>query len=174
MSAKDVVDENYPLYERYRAPVITVKGDVGVSVGMEVIPAFCEIDKNTPPLLDYSDEFEFEPNKPLPPSAISWPSGDGRGNDLKGVRSFFTQPNLKTYGPFPDFFKVRCAFLFSSFFNLLFLRHLACFQCASLPCLVFILTLFLFCFVYCLCCAEVVRRLIHFIMPICNYAMNSV
>lgn len=107
MSAQSVVEKYYPVYRRHKAPVIEFRGDTGIALNMVFISAFAEVDKDAPPLLDYSDPDAFVANKAVPPSAISWPSGDGRGNtDFKGVGSAFTQPNLKTYGPFPDYFKV--------------------------------------------------------------------
>lgn len=111
-SAEDVVNKYYPLRVRHRAPTITFDGVVGIRLSMKPIAAFVEVDKDTPSLFDYSDPNEFVPNKPVPPSAISWPSGDGRGVAMKGYKGFFVQPNLKEYGPFPDFYKVRL-FLFS-------------------------------------------------------------
>lgn len=104
--AKEVVDRNFPVYERNRAPTITFNGKEGISVDMAPIQAFCDVDRNEAPLFDYSAKDAFKPNKPEPPSAISWPSGDGRGKPCEGYVSEFTQPNLKEYGPFPDFYKV--------------------------------------------------------------------
>lgn len=100
-----VVDKYYPLYRRYRAPTIVVDGEKGISVSMAPIVAFEETDKTDAPLFDYNGG-EFIANKPVPPSSISWPSGDGRGVAMGGTAGSFTQPNLKDYGPFPDFFKV--------------------------------------------------------------------
>ncbi len=107
-SAVPEVEQYYPAYRRNKAPVITFNGSEGVRLEMTRIKAFQEVDDDTPPLLDYSDPDEFVPNKPTPPSAISWPSGDGRGVKMTGTKGSFTQPDLKTYGPFPDFFKRSC------------------------------------------------------------------
>lgn len=104
-SAQDVVDRYFPPSRRDRAPTIEVT-DVYVSLSMAPVAAFTTADKDAPLLLDYSDPNEFVPSKPTAPSAISWPSGDGRSNEFKGVASDFDQPNLKLYGPFPDFYKV--------------------------------------------------------------------
>ncbi len=101
-----IVEEKFPTYRQNKAPVITFNGNLGIRLSMERIGAFTEVDEDTPPLLNYADPDVFIPNKPVPPSAISWPSGDGRGMKLSGSKSRFTRPNLKTYGPFPDFFKV--------------------------------------------------------------------
>eukprot|EP00171_Calliarthron_tuberculosum_P002360 IDg2360t1 len=103
----DVVTKNYPPYRRNKAPVIKFEGVDAFRISMERISAFTEVDADTAPLLDYSDPDVFVPSKPTPPSAISWPSGDGRSVSMRGTRGSFTQPNLKTYGPFPDFYKVR-------------------------------------------------------------------
>lgn len=100
------VETYFPVYQRNRAPTITFDGEEGISVSMAPIKAFVDVDKNAPPLLDYSGPDDFVPSKPVPPSAISWPSGDGRGMKIVGTKGSFTQPNLKKYGPFPDFFKV--------------------------------------------------------------------
>lgn len=105
--AQEVVESYFPAYERHRAPLITFDGEKGVSVAMPPVGSFEEVDKTAAPLLDYSDPDAFVPNKPVPPSAISWPGGDGRGNVIKSRTGSFTQPNLKEYGPFPDFYKVR-------------------------------------------------------------------
>lgn len=102
------VDQYFPAYRRNKAPVITFNGNEGVRLEMTRIKAFQEVDNDTPPLLDYSDPDQFVPTKPTPPSAISWPSGDGRGVEMNGTKGSFTQPDLKTYGPFPDFFKRSC------------------------------------------------------------------
>ena len=75
-------------------------------MAMTFVDAFTEVDKTAEPLLDYSDEDVFVPSKPVPPSPISWPSGDGRGKECGGTDGSFTQPDLQKYGPFPDFFKV--------------------------------------------------------------------
>lgn len=104
--AKEVVDEYFPTYERNRAPTISFDGEKGVSLSMAPIQAFTEVDRNEAPLFDYSSEDDFKPNKSVPPSPISWPSGDGRGKPCQGYLSEFIQPNLKEYGPFPDFYKV--------------------------------------------------------------------
>lgn len=100
------VEKYYPEYARNKAPVITFNGTEGIKLQMVRIKAFQEVDRDTPPLLDYSDPEQFQPVKPVPPSAISWPGGDGRGKTMTGTKGSFTQPDLKTYGPFPDFFKV--------------------------------------------------------------------
>lgn len=102
------VDQYYPVYRRNKAPVISFDGNDGVRLEMTRIKSFQELDNDVQPLLDYSDPDEFVPNKPIPPSPISWPSGDGRGVKLSGTKGSFTQPDLKTYGPFPDFFKRSC------------------------------------------------------------------
>lgn len=105
-SAKETLDTYYPIYRRYRAPTITIKGDESVSVSMAPIKAFTDIEKSAAPLLDYSNPSDFVPDIPVPPSAISWPSGDGRGNECNGSKGSFDQADVKKYGPFPDFFKV--------------------------------------------------------------------
>lgn len=101
------VEKYFPEYRRNKAPVISFNGEEGIKLQMTRIKAFQEVDNDTPPLLDYSDPDQFAPAKPVPPSAISWPGGDGRGRTMTGTKGSFTQPDLKTYGPFPDFFKVR-------------------------------------------------------------------
>lgn len=106
----DVVTKNYPAYRRNKAPVIEFDGSNGFRISMVRVKAFAELDADTEPLLDYSDPGVFVPTKTSPPSAISWPAGDGRGVSMRGTRGSFTQPNLKTYGPFPDFYKVRFCF----------------------------------------------------------------
>lgn len=103
----ETVSKNFPAYRRNKAPVIEFDGDAGFRISMERVKAFAEVDADTEPLLDYSDPDVFNPTKPGAPSAISWPSGDGRTATMTGTMGSFTQPNLKTYGPFPDFFKVR-------------------------------------------------------------------
>lgn len=109
MSAESVVDKYFPTYVRNRAPTIVITGKESVSLSMAPIAAFTDVDKTAAPLLDYSDPDDFVVNKPVPPSAISWPSGDGRSDpDFVGVKGRFNQPNLTKYGPFPDFFKVSC------------------------------------------------------------------
>lgn len=106
------VEKYFPAYRRNKAPVISFNGEEGIKLQMTRIKAFQEVDNDTPPLLDYSDPEQFAPVKPVPPSAISWPGGDGRGRTMTGTKGSFTQADLKTYGPFPDFFKVRiCSFL---------------------------------------------------------------
>lgn len=107
--ASEVVERYFPAYQRHRAPVIAFDGQQGVSVAMPPIAAFAEADRDAAPLFDYSDG-AFVPDKPVPPSPISWPAGDGRGVVLEGAtKGFFSQPNLREYGPFPDFFKVGFA-----------------------------------------------------------------
>lgn len=101
-----VVDKYFPVYQKHRAPVIEFNGVEGISVAMPRLKAFTEVDKDEAPLFSYLGDDEFVPNKPVPPSPISWPGGDGRGNVMNGTKGSFTQPNLKDYGPFPDFFKV--------------------------------------------------------------------
>lgn len=108
--AAKVVDDNYPVYVRNRAPFITFDGQKGISLAMKPVKQFAIVDAGTPPLFDYSAPDDFKPEKPTPPSPISWPSGDGRTVRMRGSRGSFNQPNLKTYGPFPDFFKVCFAF----------------------------------------------------------------
>lgn len=111
MAAQDVVDKYFPAYQRNRAPTIEIIPDTAVSLSMAPIEAYATVDKTDAPLLDYANPNEFVPNKPVPPSAISWPSGDGRSDpNFKGTPSSFDQPNLKLYGPFPDFFKVCSSF----------------------------------------------------------------
>lgn len=61
-------------------------------------------DKGT--LFDYDDR-EFKASK-VESVGAAWPSGDGRRVEMKGTMGSFTQPNLRTYGPFPDFFKRSC------------------------------------------------------------------
>lgn len=112
VGAQQVVDEKYPIYLRNRAPFIRFDGESGISLEMKPVQQFASVDKTTEPIFDYSDPDEFKPNKPVPPSDISWPSGDGRGKKMTGTKGFFTQPNLREYGPFPDFFKVRVPLFF--------------------------------------------------------------
>lgn len=102
-----VVDFYFPVYQRNRAPTITFDGEDAVSMSMSPVKAFAEANKTDAPLFSYADPDEFVVNKPVPPSPISWPAGDGRGNPMKGTKGSFTQPDLKFYGPFPDFYKVR-------------------------------------------------------------------
>lgn len=113
--ADDVVNKYYPIYQRNRAPQISFDGQRGVSMSMAPVKAFAEVDKTEDTLFDYSDEDEFVPVKNVPPSPISWPSGDGRGKKMRGTTGSFTQPNLKYYGPYPDFYKVgwKIFFFFS-------------------------------------------------------------
>lgn len=118
--AQEIVEAFYPVYRRNRAPTITITGDTSVSVSMAPIKAFVEVDKTAPLLFDYSDPADFIPNKPVPPSPISWPSGDGRGVECKGTKGSFDQADTRKYGPFPDFFKVR--FLSLASLLLLFLQ----------------------------------------------------
>ncbi|PXF49016.1 hypothetical protein BWQ96_01154 [Gracilariopsis chorda] len=108
VDAQQIVDEKYPTYARNRAPFISFDGETGIRLEMKPVQQFALVDKTTEPLFDYSDPDEFKPNKPVPPSPISWPSGDGRGKKMNGTKGYFTQPNLKEYGPFPDFFKRSC------------------------------------------------------------------
>lgn len=144
--AADVAESFYPLYRRNRAPTIVVKGEDAVSISMAPIEAFADVDITTPPLLDYSDPDEFVPDIPVPPSAISWPAGDGRGNECNGTKGSFDQADLKKYGPFPDFFKVR---FFSFFFCIsLFLRYLFCLFFTSCG-FHFLLIFFIFSLVLC-------------------------
>lgn len=103
------VDTYFPVYQRNRAPTIKFDGEAGISVSMAPIRAFTTADRDATPLFSYADPDTFVPNKPVPPSDQAWPSGDGRGVPMKGTKGSFTQPNLKKYGPFPDFFKVRVA-----------------------------------------------------------------
>lgn len=110
VDADAIVNKYFPLYQRSRAPLISIDGTQGVSVSMTPVVAFTETDKTDEPLFSYEDPDSFVPDKPVPPSDISWPSGDGRGTLIKGSRGSFTQPNLKFYGPFPDFFKRSCDF----------------------------------------------------------------
>lgn len=100
------VEKYFPAYRRNKAPVISFNGEEGIKLQMTRIKAFQEVENGTPPLLDYSDPEQFTPVKPVPPSVISWPGGDGRGKTMTGTKGSFTQADLKTYGPFPDFFKV--------------------------------------------------------------------
>lgn len=106
-SSSSVVDQYFPVYQRNRAPTITFDGEAGVSMSMTPVKAFAEADITDAPLFSYADPDEFVPNKPVPPSPISWPSGDGRGKPMSGGKGYFSQPNLTTYGPFQDFYKVR-------------------------------------------------------------------
>eukprot|EP00177_Eucheuma_denticulatum_P004607 GFKZ01008383.1.p1 GENE.GFKZ01008383.1~~GFKZ01008383.1.p1 ORF type:complete len:143 (-),score=4.97 GFKZ01008383.1:1389-1817(-) len=108
MDTDAVVNKYFPLYQRSRAPLISIDGSQGVSVSMAPVVAFTETDKTDPLLFSYDDPDSFVPNKPVPPSDISWPSGDGRSTLIKGSRGSFNQANLKFYGPFPDFFKRSC------------------------------------------------------------------
>lgn len=111
-AAEETVEKYYPAYRRDRAPKIVISPDTSVSVAMSPVDAFTTIDKSEPSLLDYSNPSDFVVKKSTSPSAISWPSGDGRSDpDFVGVPSQFDQPNLKSYGPFPDFSKV-CFYLF--------------------------------------------------------------
>lgn len=95
------------------APYVTAQAEGASENGAGSLPkVFGEPGAMTPAngtattLFDYTTEDTFVPDKPVPPSAISWPSGDGRGKECKGTKGSFNQPNLKLYGPFPDFFKV--------------------------------------------------------------------
>jgi len=51
---------------------------------------------------------QFIPNKPGPSPGTAWSSGDGRQVALKGTKGSFTQPDLRRYGPFQDFYKRSC------------------------------------------------------------------
>lgn len=51
---------------------------------------------------------QFISNKPAPSPGAGWSSGDGRRVPMKGTTGSFTQPNLRQYGPFPDFLKRSC------------------------------------------------------------------
>lgn len=105
-AAEETIDKYYPTYLRYKAPEIKIIPNEGVSMAMSTVEAFETVDKNTEPLLDYTNDDVFIPNIPVPPSAISWPSGDGRGKECDGTVGSFNQGDLRFYGPFPDFFKV--------------------------------------------------------------------
>lgn len=111
------VDQYFPLYQRNRAPTISFDRDVGVSLSMAPIQAFEDTDSTDGTLFSYADPSAFVPNKPIPPSPISWPGGDGRGNEMKGTKGYYSQPNLFEYGPFPDFYKVRTCRVFLKVFR---------------------------------------------------------
>ncbi|CAN8063833.1 unnamed protein product [Agarophyton chilense] len=106
--AQSVVDEKYPLYARSKAPFISFNGKDGIYLENKPVKQFALVDKTSEPLFDYSDPGDFKPDKPQSPSAISWPSGDGRGISIKGTKGSFNQANIKEYGPFQDFFKRSC------------------------------------------------------------------
>lgn len=102
------VEDYFPVYKRNQAPFISFDGEQGISLQMKPVKAFQESDTTEPTLFSYVDSDTFIPSKVTPPSPISWPSGDGRGVPMSGTEGSFTQPNLKEYGPFPDFFKRSC------------------------------------------------------------------
>lgn len=67
-----------------------------------LLPALLSIHACPPP------NAQFIPNKPAPSPGAGWSSGDGRRVPMKGTTGSFTQPNLRQYGPFPDFLKRSC------------------------------------------------------------------
>lgn len=100
------VEQNYPEYLRNKAPHISFSGESGIFFSMERVKAFTE-DTGEPPLFNYYEK-NWSEDKPATPSPISWPSGDGRKVEMEGLISTFTQPNLREYGPFPDYLKRSC------------------------------------------------------------------
>jgi len=106
MSAVEVVNEKYPLSKKHKAPVISFEGNSGLRIEMKKIEAFTEEVESTESLFSY-DNGKFQPVKPKD-MGIAWPSGDGRQVKMTGTKGSFTQPNLKEYGPFPDYFKRSC------------------------------------------------------------------
>eukprot|EP00172_Hildenbrandia_rubra_P000300 Plantae.Rhodophyta-Hildenbrandia_rubra.ctg11379.p1 GENE.Plantae.Rhodophyta-Hildenbrandia_rubra.ctg11379~~Plantae.Rhodophyta-Hildenbrandia_rubra.ctg11379.p1 ORF type:complete len:142 (+),score=4.24 Plantae.Rhodophyta-Hildenbrandia_rubra.ctg11379:256-681(+) len=101
------ITQYYPPSTRSRAPFITISPDRN-SLRLEMKPVETFVnqadDKGT--LFDYDDR-EFKASK-VESVGAAWPSGDGRRVEMKGTMGSFTQPNLRTYGPFPDFFKRSC------------------------------------------------------------------
>mmetsp|Transcript_8039 Transcript_8039/g.17286 ORF Transcript_8039/g.17286 Transcript_8039/m.17286 type:complete len:143 (+) Transcript_8039:40-468(+) len=107
--AAGVVAEKYPIYVKNKAPFIVfdpIDGEQGVKLEMVEVPAFATSDDSAGTLFDY-DDGKFKPSPP-PNMGIAWPSGDGRGTKMTGTKGYYSQPNLKEYGPFPDFFKRSC------------------------------------------------------------------
>ena len=105
------VEEYFPAYRRNKAPLISFDSEVGVLLENKRVTAFKELDdEDSGPLLSgiYDEPDSFTKKHPVPPSAQSWPSGDGRKKKISGDKGNFTQPDLKNYGPFPDFFKRSC------------------------------------------------------------------
>eukprot|EP00168_Porphyra_purpurea_P011693 TRINITY_DN297_c0_g2_i1.p2 TRINITY_DN297_c0_g2~~TRINITY_DN297_c0_g2_i1.p2 ORF type:complete len:143 (+),score=55.93 TRINITY_DN297_c0_g2_i1:121-549(+) len=101
------VEVYYPKVKRHEAPFISFDGEKGVKLEMKRVAAFTEVDNDAESLFDY-DVDRFIPNKPEPSPGTAWPSGDGRRVPLKGTKGSFTQPDLRRYGPFPDFYKRSC------------------------------------------------------------------
>lgn len=89
------------------APFISFDGEKGFKLEMKRVAAFAEVDDDAGSLFDY-DVDRFIPNKPAPSPGAGWSSGDGRRVPMKGTTGSFTQPNLRQYGPFPDFLKRSC------------------------------------------------------------------
>ncbi|KAK1858559.1 hypothetical protein I4F81_001160 [Pyropia yezoensis] len=101
------VDVYYPFEKRHEAPFISFDGENGVKLEMKRVAAFAEVDDDAGSLFDY-DVDRFISNKPAPSPGAGWSSGDGRRVPMKGTTGSFTQPNLRQYGPFPDFLKRSC------------------------------------------------------------------
>lgn len=124
MKLATTTEQYYPVYRRNQAPYITFDGNTGFKLEMKAVSSFRETDKTEDTLFNYNSDDVFEPKKTTPPSPISWPSGDGRGVPMTGPQGAFTQPNVKEYGPFPDFYKVsESVFARSPFLPPLLLLH---------------------------------------------------
>ena len=63
-----------------------------------------DIEQDT--LFDYDDSLFGEVKREQ--VGTSWPSGDGRRRGVEGTVGSFSQPNLRIYGPFKDFYKRSC------------------------------------------------------------------
>nr|7Y7A_AA Chain AA, Linker4 [Porphyridium purpureum]7Y7A_AW Chain AW, Linker4 [Porphyridium purpureum]7Y7A_EA Chain EA, Linker4 [Porphyridium purpureum]7Y7A_EW Chain EW, Linker4 [Porphyridium purpureum] len=98
----DVVNAAYPKNIKNKAPVISFDGKKGVKLEMVTLQTFAG-DDSEDTLFDYSSG-KFMPQKPAD-MGIAWPSGDGRQAEMKGGKGSFNQPDLRKYGPFPDFLK---------------------------------------------------------------------
>jgi len=84
-----------------------IDGEKGVKLELKEVPVFASDDADLGETLFDYDNGKFKPVK-APNMGIAWPSGDGRRIKMTGTKGYYAQPNLKEYGPFPDFFKRSC------------------------------------------------------------------
>mmetsp|Transcript_8807 Transcript_8807/g.23101 ORF Transcript_8807/g.23101 Transcript_8807/m.23101 type:complete len:143 (-) Transcript_8807:361-789(-) len=108
--AAAVVAAKFPLVLKNKAPYIVfdpIDGEKGVKLELKEVPVFASDDADLGETLFDYDNGKFKPVK-APNMGIAWPSGDGRRIKMTGTKGYYAQPNLKEYGPFPDFFKRSC------------------------------------------------------------------